>query len=104
MKSSDHLIVPQGFFDGRLFDWRALRDNRIGILRVVVALPDGKAAFAFDLGDIEAGDPEAEMRKNKVFELFIGRRSLRGGQREVLIGQLHHDLIVRSALAQKNDI
>ena len=93
--------MPQGFPDGSLFDWRALRDNRIGILRVVVTLPDGEAAFALDLRDIETGDPEAEVRKDKVFELFIGCRGLRGGQREVLVGQLHHDLIVRPALAQK---
>lgn len=100
----NHLVVPQGFFDGRLFDWRALRDNGIGVLRVVVTLPDGEAAFALDLRDIETGDQEAEVRKDKVFELFIGCRGLRGSQRKVLVGQLHHDLIVRPALAQKNDI
>ncbi len=70
---------------------------------MVVALSNGQAAFALDLRDIETGDPEAEVRKDKVFELFIGCRGLRGGQREVLIGQLHHDLIVRPVLAQKND-
>lgn len=71
---------------------------------MVVALADGQTAFAFDLGDIEARDPEAKVRQDKGFELFIGRCGLRGGQCEVLAGQLHHDLIVRSALAQKNDI
>ena len=96
--------MPQGLPDSSLFDWRALRDNRIWILRVVVTFPDGQTAFAFDLGDIEARDPEAKVRQDKGFELFVGRRGLCGGQREVLIGQLHHNLIVRSALAQKNDI
>ena len=90
--------------DGGLFFGRALRDDRIGVLRVVVALPDGETALALDLGYIKAGNPEAEVRKDKVFQLLVGRRGLRGGQREVFVGQLHLDLIVRSALAQKNDI
>ena len=98
------MIVLQGFLDGGLFNWRALRDNRIGIFRMVVTLPDGEAAFAFDLGDIEACDLEAVVGFHIGLQLFIGRRGLRGGQREVLTGQLHHDLIVRSALAQKYDI
>ena len=98
------MVVLQGFLDGGLFNWWALRDNRIGIFRMVVTLPDGEAAFALDLGYIKAGNPEAEVRKDKVFELFIGCCRLCGGQREVLVGQLHHDLIVRSALAQKNNI
>ena len=45
--------------DRSLLFRRALRDNGIRVLRVVVALPDGEAAFALDLGDVEAGDFEA---------------------------------------------
>ena len=61
MKSSDHLIVPQGFFDCLFFLGRALGNDGIGILRVVVALPDGEATFALNLRDVKAGDPEAEV-------------------------------------------
>ena len=89
--------------DGGFFFGRALRDDGARVLRVVVALPDGEAAFALDLGDVEAGDFEAVPGFHECFQLRIGRRGLRSGQREVLVGQLHLDLIVRPVLAQKND-
>ena len=89
--------------DRSLLFRRALRDNGIRVLRVVAALPDGQAAFALDLGDVETGDLEAVMRFHIGLQLFIGRRGLRSCQREVLVGQLHLDLIVRPVLAQKND-
>ena len=89
--------------DRSLLFRRALRDNGIRVLRVVVALPDGEAAFALDLGDVEAGDFEAVPGFHEGLQLLIGRRGLRSGQREVLVGQLHLDLIVRPVLAQKND-
>lgn len=90
--------------DRSLLFRRALWDNGIGILRVVITLPDGEAAFALDLGDVEAGDFEAVPGFHEGLQLLIGRRGLCGGQRKVFVGQLHHDLIVRPALAQKNDI
>ena len=96
--------VLQGSADRGFFFRRALRNNWIGVLRVVVTLPDGETAFALDLGDIEACDLEAVVGFHIGLQLFVGRCRLRGGQREVLIGQLHLDLIVRSALAQKYDI
>lgn len=68
---------------------------------MVITLPDGEAAFALDLGDVEAGDFEAVPGFHEGLQLLIGRRGLRSGQREVLVGQLHLDLIVRTALAQK---
>ena len=83
---------------------RALRDDGVRVLRVVVALPDGEAAFALDLGDVEARDLEVVTGFHKGFQLLIGRRGLRGRQREVRIGQLNLDLIVRPVLAQKNDV
>ena len=89
--------------DRSLLFRRALWDNGIGTLRVVITLPDGEAAFALDLGDVEAGDLEAITGFHKCFQLLIGRRGLCSGQREVLVGQLHLDLIVRPVLAQKND-
>ena len=95
--------VPQGGAYSSLLFRRALRDDRIGVLRVVVALPDGETAFALGLGDIEAGDYEAVTGLHEGLQLLIGRRGLRSRQREVLVGQLHHDLIVRPVLAQKND-
>ena len=98
-----HLIVLQGFPDGGLFFRRALGDDGICLFRVIVAFPDGEAAFALDLGDIEARDLEAEVRFHEGFELVVGRSSLRGGEREVLCVQIHGDLIVRPALAQKYD-
>ncbi len=99
----NHLIVPQGGPDGGLLFGRALGDDGIRVLRVVIAFSDGQAALALDLGDIKAGDPESKVRQDKVLELFIGRCGLCGGQRKVRIGQLHLDLIVRPVLAQKND-
>lgn len=95
--------MPQGGPDGGLFFRRALGDDGIRILRVVIALPDGEAALALDLGDVEAGDFEAVPGFHKCLQLLVGRCGLRGGQREVLVGQLHLDLIVRPVLAQKND-
>ena len=89
--------------DRSLLFRRALRDNGIGILRVVVALPDGQAAFALDLGDAEAGGFEAVPGFYEGLQLLIGGCGLCSGQREVLVGQLHLDLIVRPVLAQKND-
>ena len=82
---------------------RALRDDGVRILRVVITLPDGEAALALDLGDVEAGNLEAVPGFYEGLQLLIGRCGLRGGQREVRIGQLHLDLIVRPVLAQKND-
>ena len=70
---------------------------------MVITLPDGQAAFALDLGDVEAGDFEAVPGFYEGLQLLIGRCSLRGRQREVLVGQFHLDLIVRPVLAQKND-
>ena len=93
----------QRFPDGGFFFRRALRDDGARVLRVVVALPDGEAALALDLGDVEAGDFEAVMRFHIGLQLLIGRCGLRRRQREVLVGQLHQDLIVRPVLAQKND-
>ena len=89
--------------DGGLFFRRALWDDGVRVLRVVVALPDGEAALALDLGDVETGDFEAVPGFHKCFQLLIGRCGLRCRQREVLVGQLHLDLIVRPVLAQKND-
>lgn len=89
--------------DRSLLFRRALRDDGVRILRVVITLPDGEAALALDLGDVETGDFETVMRFHIGLQLLIGRCGLRGGQREVRIGQLHLDLIVRPVLAQKND-
>ena len=89
--------------DGGFFFRRALGDDGIRVLRVVVAFPDGEATFALDLGDVETGDFEAVMRFHIGLQLLIGCRGLRSGQREVRISQLHLDLIVRPVLAQKND-
>ena len=89
--------------DRSLLFRRALRDDGVRVLRVVVAFPDGQTALALDLGDVEAGDFEAVPGFHIGFQLLIGRRGLRSRQREVLVGQLHLDLIVRPVLAQKND-
>ena len=95
--------MPQGGPDGGLLFGRTLRDDGIRVFRVVVALPDGEAAFALDLGDVEAGDFEAVPGFHEGLQLLIGRRGLRSGQREVRISQFHLNLIVRPVLAQKND-
>ena len=95
--------MPQGGPDGGFFFRRTLWDDRVRVLRVVVALPDGQAAFALDLRDVETGNLEAVPGFYEGLQLLIGRCGLRGGQREVLVGQLHLDLIVRPVLAQKND-
>ena len=89
--------------DGGFFFRRTLRDDGVRVLRVIVTLPDGEAAFALDLRDIEACDLEAVMGFHIGLQLLVGRRGLRCSQREVLVGQLHQDLIVRPVLAQKND-
>ena len=89
--------------DRSLLFRRALRDDGVRILRVVITLPDGEAALALDLGDVEAGDFEAVPGFYEGLQLLIGGRGLRCRQREVLVGQLHLDLIVRPVLAQKND-
>ena len=89
--------------DGGFFFRRTLWDDRVRVLRVVVALPDGQTALALDLGDIEAGYLETVPGFHKGLQLLIGRCGLRGGQREVRISQFHLDLIVRPVLAQKND-
>ena len=95
--------MPQGGPDGDFFFRRALGNDGIRVFRVVVALPDGEAALALDLGDVEAGDFEAVPGFHEGLQLLIGRRGLRSGQREVRISQFHLDLIVRPMLAQKND-
>jgi len=82
----NHLVVTQGFPDGGFFFRRALWDNGIGILRVVITLPDGQTALALDLGDIEAGDFEAVPGFYEGLQLLIGGRGLCSGQREVLVG------------------
>ena len=89
--------------DRSLLFRRALRDDGVRILRVVITLPDGEAAFALDLGDVEAGDFEAVPGFYEGLQLLISRRGLRSGQREVRISQFHLNLIVRPVLAQKND-
>ena len=89
--------------DRSLLFRRALRDDGVRVLRVVVALPDGEAALALDLGDVETGDFEAVMRFHIGLQLLIGRCGLRSRQREVRISQFHLNLIVRPVLAQKND-
>ena len=95
--------MPQGGPYGGFFFRRTLWDDRVRVLRVVVALPDGQTALALDLGDVEARDFEAVPGFYEGLQLLVGRRGLRGSQREVLVGQLHLDLIVRPVLAQKND-
>ena len=90
--------------DRSLLFRRALRDDGVRVLRVVVALPDGEAALALDLGDVETGDFEAVTGFHEGLQLLIGCCGLRRRQREVRISQFHLDLIVRPALAQKNDI
>ena len=87
--------------DGGLFFGRALWDDGVRVLRVVVAFSDGQTAFALDLGDVEAGDFEAVPGFYEGLQLLIGGRGLRCRQREVRISQFHLDLIVRPVLAQK---
>ena len=95
--------MPQGGPDGGLFFGRTLRDDGVRVLRVVVAFSDREAAFALDLGDVKAGDLKAVPGFHEGLQLLVGRCGLRSRQREVLVGQLHLDLIVRPVLAQKND-
>ena len=55
----NHLVVTQGFPDGGFFFRRTLGNDRVRVLRVVVAFSNGQTALALDLGDVEAGDFEA---------------------------------------------
>ena len=89
--------------DGGFFFRRTLRDDGVRVLRVVITLPDGEAAFSLDLGDVEAGNLEAVPGFHKCLQLLVGRCGLRSRQREVRISKFHLDLIVRPVLAQKND-
>lgn len=66
--------------DGRGFFRRTLGDV-VGFLfgRVVVE-PHREAEGALGLGDLEAGDPEAEVFLDEILDFFVGRRGFRGSQ------------------------
>ena len=76
--------VPQGFPDGGFFLGWAVGDDFVFFFGKVIVLAGGEAEFAFGLGDLEAGDPEAEGVQNVSLDLIVSGFALGGGEVGVL--------------------
>ena len=94
--------MVQGFPDGRFFLGWAVGNNLVFFLGEVIVLAGGEAQLAFGLGDLEAGDPEAEGFLDVGLDLIIG--GLRLGSREVGVLQVegHTDGHIRIFSDQLN--
>ena len=103
-----HAEVPQGFPDGGFFFGRTVGDNLVGdnlifLLGEIIVLAGGETEFAFGLGDLEAGDPEAEGVQNVSLDLIISGFALGCGEVRVLQVEGHADGHVRIFSDQLNN-
>ena len=94
--------MPQGIPNCRFFFRRAVGNNLVFLFRQVIIVSDGKAELAFGLGDLEAGDAEAEGIQDVGLDLIIGSPCL--GSREVGVLQVegHTDGHIRIFSDQLN--
>ena len=90
-----HLEMAQSFQNGGFFFGRALWNNLVFLLGEVIVLSDGEAELAFGLGDLQAGDPEAEGVQNVSLNLIVSGFTLCGGQVGVLQVEGHTDGPIR---------
>ena len=98
-----HAKVPQGFPDGGFFLGRAVGNDRVFFLGEVIVLAGGEAQLAFGLGDLEAGDTEAEGVQNVSLDLLVGSFGLGGSEIGVLQIEGHADGHVRIFSDQLNN-
>lgn len=98
-----HAKVPQGFPDGGFFFGRAARDNLVFLLGEVIMFAGGEAQLAFGLGDLEAGNPEAEGFEDVGLNLVVSGLCLGSSQVGVLQVEGHADGHVRIFSDQLNN-
>lgn len=98
-----HLEMAQSFQNDGFFFGRALWNNLVFLLGEVIVLTDGEAQLAFGLGDLEAGDTEAEGFQDVGLDLVVGGFCLGSGQVSVLQIEGHADGHVRIFSDQLNN-
>ena len=97
-----HLEMAQSFQNGGFFFGRALWNNLVFLLGEIIVLAGGEAQLAFGLGDLEAGDAEAEGFQDVGLDLIIGSPCLGSGEVGVLQVEGHTDGPIRIFSDQLN--
>ena len=95
--------MPQGFPDGGFFFRRAVGDDLVFLLGEVIVLAGGETELSFGLGDLEAGDAEAEGFQDVGLDLVVGGLCLGSGQIGVLQVEGHADGHIRIFSDQLNN-
>ena len=95
-----HTEMPKGFTNSRFFFGWTLRDYLVFLLRQVIVLASREAKLSFGLGDLEAGDPEAEDFLDVGLDLIIGSLALSGGEIQLVQVQVDLHVLVRLEFGQ----